>query len=126
MGICNITSLSQKQLACRPPAAEPAARGMDGLPRIGAVPQVRVIISDRQNITVGALSYEPMSASFIFSTEVISGISAGCGILFLLVIGFIIAYRRKATESTRVLRTMQEQIDVLELQVGFAAVHPLI
>lgn len=64
------------------------------------------------------MSYQPLTNTFIFSTEVIIGISVGCGILALLVIAFFVAYKRKATESTRVLKTMQDQIDVLELQVA--------
>ena len=35
-----------------------------------------------------------------------------------LVIGILILYRRKSTESTRVLKNMQEQMDVLELRVA--------
>ena len=117
-GICNITSLTAKQLSCRPPDSEPVAKGADGRPRIGSIPEVRVVIADRQNVSIGLLSYEAPSSAFIFSTEVIIGISVGCGILLLLVIGFFIMYRRKATESHRVLKSMQEQIDVLELQVA--------
>lgn len=43
MSFCNITSLSRKQLTCRPPDNEPTARGPDGQARIGALPEVRCV-----------------------------------------------------------------------------------
>ncbi|OQV23962.1 Plexin-A1 [Hypsibius exemplaris] len=118
MGVCNITSLSRKQLTCRPPDSEPIAKGADGRPRMGSIPEVRVSITDRLNVSIGSLSYDSPIAPFVFSTEIIVGIAVGAGILVLVLIAFFIAYRRKATESNRVLKTMQEQIDVLELQVA--------
>ncbi|XP_055342712.1 plexin-A2-like [Paramacrobiotus metropolitanus] len=118
MELCNVTSLTQRQLTCRPPDTEPAARGLDGQARIGALPEVRVIITDRQNFTIGTLSYEPLAGASLFTTEVIIGISVGCGVLILIVIIFIILYRKKTNESSRVLKTMQDQIDALELQVA--------
>ena len=36
----------------------------------------------------------------------------------MIVIGILILYRRKSTESSRVLKNMQEQMDVLELRVA--------
>lgn len=37
----------------------------------------------------------------------------------LVFICVVIAYRRKSTESSRVLKSMQEHMDMLELQVRF-------
>ena len=47
-------------------------------------------------------------------------IAVGVGVFLLIIIVIIvlIAYRRKSTESTRVLKNMQEQMDVLELRVA--------
>ena len=39
-------------------------------------------------------------------------------ILVVVFIAFLIAYRRKSTESNRVLKNMQEQMDILELRVA--------
>ena len=39
-------------------------------------------------------------------------------LLVVFVIFILIAYRRKSTESTRVLKNMKDQMDVLELRVA--------
>lgn len=39
-------------------------------------------------------------------------------LIVLVFIAFLIAYRRKSTESNRVLKNMQEQMDILELRVA--------
>jgi len=41
----------------------------------------------------------------------------GCVVLVVFIL-ILIAYRRKSTESNRVLKNMQEQMDVLELRVA--------
>ena len=43
--------------------------------------------------------------------------AAAC-LLVLAVIAILIAYKRKSSESSRVLKNMQEQMDVLELRVA--------
>lgn len=46
------------------------------------------------------------------------GIIAVSIVVLIVFIGVVIAYRRKSTESNRVLKNMQEQMDVLELRVA--------
>lgn len=46
------------------------------------------------------------------------GVIVGIVILVFIFIAFLIAYRRKSTESNRVLKNMQEQMDILELRVA--------
>ena len=41
--------------------------------------------------------------------------------LIFVFICVVIAYRRKSTESSRVLKSMQEHMDMLELQVSSVA-----
>lgn len=38
------------------------------------------------------------------------GVAIGAAVLLILVIGILILYRRKSTESNRVLKNMQEQV----------------
>jgi plexin A len=46
------------------------------------------------------------------------GIGIGSFILIFIFIGFLIAYKKKTSESNRVLKNMQEQMDILELRVA--------
>ena len=50
--------------------------------------------------------------------QVIIGVAAAACLLVLAVIGILILYKRKSSESSRVLKNMQEQMDVLELRVA--------
>lgn len=52
------------------------------------------------------------------SRNALFGVSAGIVILLLVFIALVIAYRKKTSESNRVLKNMQEQMDILELQVA--------
>lgn len=44
--------------------------------------------------------------------------NVGIVVLLLIFISLVIAYRKKTSESNRVLKNMQEQMDILELQVA--------
>ena len=78
-----------------------------------------VIVGDRLNFTIGKLSYEsPPSSDQNLPKPVLIGVTLGSCVLILVVIIILIAYKRKSTESNRVLRSMQEQMDVLELCVA--------
>lgn len=69
--------------------------------------------------TIGKLSYaSPAGLNGPLSKPAIIGVSAGIILLSLIFIAFLIAYRRKSTESNRVLKNMQEQMDILELRVA--------
>ena len=129
---CNVTALSSQQLTCRPPKLQPAAVSEtdeeivdvsgEGSRDSGSheqYPKVVVIVGGRQRYEIGKLSYAliqglngPLSKS-----AVIGVICATVFLLFIFVL-FLIAYRRKSTESNRVLKNMQEQMDILELRVA--------
>ena len=106
---CKVTSLSQSYLICTPPA--PDEEG------VGTNPKVIVHVGANFNYTVGKLKYESSSME-ILSLPTIIGIGAGGGILILIIIVVCIAYRQKSRESDRVMKRMQNQMDVLEARVA--------
>ncbi|XP_076307717.1 plexin-A2-like isoform X1 [Tachypleus tridentatus] len=116
---CNVTSLSRSQLTCRPPTSQPPDRNAEGNPNPDSIPQVIVEVGYNLKYSIGWLSYEaPSSQDSSISQKLIIGAFVG-GIAFLLVVIIaVILYRRKSMESSRVLKNMQEQMDVLELRVA--------
>jgi plexin A len=107
-GLCNITSLSRQQLTCRPPV-EPHETDM---------PEVIVYIGNNLQFTIGVLSYASPTLISNLSRNAIIGASVGVVILLIVFIGLLIAYKKKTSESNRVLKNMQEQMDILELRVA--------
>ena len=96
------------------------------------LPAVIVGVGKRFNKTLGFMSYDSSSSGsfFFFSSGSSSGalykhvfiaIVVAICFLFVVVVVILILYRRKSTESSRVLKTMQEQMDVLELRVASEA-----
>ncbi|KAL1129886.1 hypothetical protein AAG570_012830, partial [Ranatra chinensis] len=109
---CNVTSLSRQQLTCRPPSTQPPVLDKDNSPK-------EVIVGRKLQYVIGKLSYAtPAEFSHSLTTPAIFGVIVVIGILVLIFIAFLIAYRRKSTESNRVLKNMQEQMDILELRVA--------
>lgn len=115
---CNVTSLSRQQLTCRPPSKQPKA--LDSLNNLRSdLPEVIVIVGDNLQYKIGKLSYAlPPGTNTQLSKPVLIGVSVAIVALILVFIVFLIAYRRKSTESNRVLKNMQEQMDILELRVA--------
>lgn len=114
--LCNVTSLSLSQLTCKPPTEQPAAL-VNGQEDYDELPEVIIVIGDNLEYKIGKLSYG-FGGEGQLSRPVMIGVAVGAGILLLIVIGILILYRRKSTESSRVLKNMQEQMDVLELRVA--------
>ncbi|XP_043221511.1 plexin-A2-like isoform X2 [Amphibalanus amphitrite] len=118
-GYCNVTSLSLSQLTCKPPKKAPRAIGADGQPTDQEPPQVVVSVGNKLNYTIGRLSYAGANGGEgALPLSVIIGVIVGGVALLLLVFIILILYRRKSSESSRVLKNMQEQMDVLELRVA--------
>ncbi|CAG0885210.1 unnamed protein product [Cyprideis torosa] len=119
-GVCNVTSLSRSQLTCRPPDAQPAAVDRFGRTVEGALPQVVALVGlNNLSFVIGELSYRPQTAAdAALSQTVIIGMSVGGGVILLILFAIAVLYRRKSTENARVLKGMQEQMDVLELKVA--------
>ncbi|KAI2798414.1 hypothetical protein BLOT_012695 [Blomia tropicalis] len=129
--ICNVTAMSPIQLTCRLPNEQPPAEE-DNYSSVtyDKLPAVIVGVGSHLNVTLGYLSYNtsPTTGSFFsFSNsdnmykQLFILIMFGICLLFVVVVIILILYRRKSTESSRVLKTMQEQMDVLELRVASEA-----
>lgn len=110
-GVCNITSLSRQQLTCRPPVEVTDSN---------EVPAVIVKVGHTQALTyeIGILSYVSPNIMHSLSKNVLVAVVAGVVIIFFIFIALLIAYRKKTSESNRVLKNMQEQMDILELRVA--------
>ncbi|KAK7867968.1 hypothetical protein R5R35_004968 [Gryllus longicercus] len=116
---CNVTSLSRQQLTCRPPTVQPPAVDKDGNINPQELPEVVVVVGGRLRYKIGKLSYaSPTAPNGLMSKPALIGVIAGIVLLVVVFVAFLIAYRRKSTESNRVLKNMQEQMDILELRVA--------
>ena len=113
---CNVTSLSLNQLTCKPPEDQPPAL-KNGKEDYDELPEVTVKIGQNLEYRIGRLSYS-YSGEGQLPKPVMIGVAVGAAVLVLIVIAILILYRRKSTESVRVLKNMQEQMDVLELRVA--------
>lgn len=111
-GFCNITSLSRQQLTCRPPTEAVAASNSP------SGPEVIVRIGSALEYRIGILSYESSNIIMDWGDNVVFGVIAGSVIFLLIFVALLVAYRKKTSESNRVLRNMQEQMDILELRVA--------
>lgn len=116
---CNVTSLSRQQLTCRPPETQPPAIDELGQTNERDLPEVIVIVGSTLRYAIGKLSYSsPQGINGALSKPALFGVIAAIIVLLIIFIAFLIAYRRKSTESNRVLKNMQEQMDILELRVA--------
>lgn len=105
-------------MTCRPPPAQPPALDTEGHPR-QELPEVVVVVGGTLRYTIGKLSYAlPTGLNGSLSRPAMYGVSAAIVILLIIFTAFLVAYRRKSTESNRVLKNMQEQMDILELRVA--------
>ena len=104
--ICNITSLSRHQLTCRPPT--------DGLDDMDVV----VRIGENLVFPIGVLSYAQPTPFANLGRHTLIMIGIAIVIVIIFIIGLLIAYKKKTSESNRVLKNMQEQMDILELRVA--------
>lgn len=104
--MCNITSLSRHQLTCRPPT--------DGLDDMDVV----VRIGENLVYPIGILSYAQPTPFANLGRHTLIMIGIAIVIVIIFIIGLLIAYKKKTNESNRVLKNMQEQMDILELRVA--------
>ncbi|GBN75016.1 hypothetical protein AVEN_14841-1 [Araneus ventricosus] len=80
---------------------------------------VQVAVGDHLSFTIGKLCYElPTSQDATLTKPVIVGVTAGLCILVAIAILLLIAYHRKSTESRRILKNMQERMNLLKLRVA--------
>lgn len=109
---CNVTSLSRSQLTCRPPKEQPSS--MDDF----HLPQVIVIVGNKLEYRIGYLKYASTTDVGTLSKKLIIGLSIGAVLLILILVVCLIVYRQKSNQNSRVLKSMQEQMDILELRVA--------
>lgn len=105
-GICNITSLSRQQLTCRPPT------------EMSDDQEVLVRIGDKLSYNIGTLSYAQPTIINNLNKHTLIMIGIAIVFVIIIIVGLLIAYKKKTSESNRVLKNMQEQMDILELRVA--------
>lgn len=126
---CNVTSIEPNRISCRPPPTQPKPLASAASLSYGAnypynknlpnLPEVIVSFGGNHNITLGLLSYElPSGQISDIPKPLLYLILFSSLVLIVIVIIILIAYKRKSNESSRVLKTIQEQMDVLELRVA--------
>lgn len=127
---CNVTSIESTRISCRPPLVQPkpltsaaslnyASNYQYNNKHYSNLPEVVVSFGGNHNFTLGRLSYElPNSQMSDIPKPLLYLILFSSMILIVIVIIILIAYKRKSNESSRVLKTIQEQMDVLELRVA--------
>lgn len=106
---CNITSLSRQQLTCLLPKGQESS--VDEAP-------VVVRVANNLNFNIGVLSYNQPNGLQGLSTKAIGGILAVAVIVVIVFVFLLVAYRKKTSKSNRLLKNMQEQMDILELRVA--------
>ncbi|CAH1158754.1 unnamed protein product [Phyllotreta striolata] len=116
---CNVTSLSRQQLTCRPPETQPLPLNDQDISSGEALPEVVVIVGGSLRYNIGVLSYSsPQGLNSSIPKPLVITIISVVVVIFVVFVIFLIAYRRKSTENNRVLKNMQEQMDILELRVA--------
>ncbi|CAG0902543.1 unnamed protein product [Cyprideis torosa] len=92
----------------------------ENLDRASHEKDVQVLVGlNNLSFVIGELSYRPQTAAdAALSQTVIIGMSVGGGVILLILFAIAVLYRLKSTENARVLKDMQEQMDVLELKVA--------
>ena len=100
---CDVTSLSANQLTCIPPAEQPPVSDINGEKNYDEIPDVVVMIGESGKLyTIGKLNYRLNDGKL--PQPVLIGVIAGACFLFLVVFVFLILYRKKSAEGTRVLK----------------------
>uniref|UniRef100_A0A1A9VAI8 Sema domain-containing protein n=1 Tax=Glossina austeni TaxID=7395 RepID=A0A1A9VAI8_GLOAU len=117
-GTCNITSLSRQQLTCRPPAEPFDEDDEDNGNSDDSGPEVIVRIGRSLEYRIGVLSYASPNLMHDLGKNAFFVVIAGIILIVLIFVALLVAYKKKTSESNRVLRNMQEQMDILELRVA--------
>lgn len=108
---CNITSLTQTQLLCVPPASQPPPNDDNS-----DLPEVTVLVGSSLRYQLGYVRYNVAKDEFI-SSEVIGAISAVTAILVSIGIVILIVLKHKSSQVEREYKRIQIQMDILENNV---------
>ena len=76
------------------------------------------MIGGRLNYSIGYLDYSGNSQVGSFPKPLIIGLCVGAVGVILILIVCLIVYQRKSNQNSRVLKSMQENMDILELRVA--------
>lgn len=79
---------------------------------------LQVNVGDNLVYEIGFLEYASTTNVGTLSKQLIIGLSVGAVVLILILVVCLIVYRQKSNQNSRVLKSMQEQMDVLELRVA--------
>lgn len=82
------------------------------------VSSFQVIVGSGLRYKIGYLKYASTTDVGTLSRQLIIGLSVGAVVLILILVVCLIVYRQKSNQNSRVLKSMQEQMDVLELRVA--------
>jgi hypothetical protein len=76
-------------------------------------------LNTMQNVSfvIGELKYDG-SSIFTFSLTVIAALAGGALLVLFIIVTALVAYKRKSRENDRVMKRMQNQMDVLEIRVA--------
>lgn len=78
-----------------------------------------MVVGGTLRYPIGKLSYASLTGiSGPLTKPTVIAIAVVIVVIMIVFICFLVAYRRKSTESSRVLKNMQEQMDILELRVA--------
>lgn len=71
-----------------------------------------------KSVSLGELQVEAPVEQSAFNLYAIIGIAAAAAVLLAIILAIVIAYRLQSRESDRVLKRMQNQMDILESKVA--------
>lgn len=78
----------------------------------------QVIVGGNRTYRIGYLKYANTKDFGTLSKQLIISLSVGAVVLILILVICLIVYRQKSNQNSRVLKSMQEQMDILELRVA--------
>lgn len=111
---CNVTSLTPRQLVCRPPPHQPPATDQWGHPTSTNLPLVTVAFGDNLHFSLGYLRYRSQGSQAWRSLAVLVAMAT---LLITAAIGVLVFYRRRSSEAEREYKRIQAQMDTLESHV---------
>uniref|UniRef100_A0A8D8LSB8 Plexin-A4 n=1 Tax=Cacopsylla melanoneura TaxID=428564 RepID=A0A8D8LSB8_9HEMI len=108
---CNITSISRKNITCKPSAEQLLSIMSD----VGSDnnPDVTIIVGNNLEFHVKLSYSQPFGPTKYGDIHVISIL-----LLFIIYIALLAAYRHSSTKNVRVRKIVQKQIDALESRVA--------
>ncbi|KAL1465661.1 hypothetical protein WDU94_005213 [Cyamophila willieti] len=118
IGVCNVSSISNTQLTCKPPVKQPPNRLNDNQKGTTELPNVTVIVANTLMFYVGKMNYsqpEPQGkGDSVFKTAL-------CASIFICIsVAILISYVccTSTEKAKKVQKNLQRQMDILEVRVA--------